>query len=56
MEKSVTPETREKLKSMGHTIDEAEDFGTSQILIRNSDGTFSGATDPRCAGQAAGTR
>jgi gamma-glutamyltranspeptidase/glutathione hydrolase len=56
MEKSVAPETREKLKSMGHAIDEAEDFGTSQILIRNSDGSFSGATDPRCAGQAAGTR
>jgi gamma-glutamyltranspeptidase/glutathione hydrolase len=32
-----------------------EDFGTSQILILNSDGTFSGATDPRCVGQAAGT-
>ena len=56
MEKSVPPETREKLKSMGHTIDEAEDFGTSQILILNSDRTFSGATDPRCAGRAAGTR
>ena len=56
MEKSIPSETREKLKSMGHAIDEAEDFGTSQILIRNSDGSFSGATDPRCAGQAAGTR
>jgi gamma-glutamyltranspeptidase/glutathione hydrolase len=56
MERSVSPETREKLKSMGHTIDEAEDFGTSQILILNLDRTISGATDPRCAGQAAGTR
>jgi gamma-glutamyltranspeptidase/glutathione hydrolase len=56
MEKSIPSETREILKSMGHTIDEAEDFGTSQILIRNSDGSFSGATDPRCAGQSAGTR
>ena len=56
MEKSVPPETREKLKSMGHAIDDAEDFGTSQILIQNSDGSFSGATDPRCVGQAAGTR
>ena len=56
MEKSISSETREKLKSMGHAIDEAEDFGTSQILIRNSDGSFSGATDPRCSGQAAGTR
>jgi gamma-glutamyltranspeptidase/glutathione hydrolase len=56
MEKSIPSETREKLKSMGHAIDEAEDFGTSQILIRNSDGSFSGATDPRCAGQASGTR
>jgi gamma-glutamyltranspeptidase len=56
MEKSIPSETREKLKSMGHAIDEAEDFGTSQILIRNSDGSFSGATDPRCSGQAAGTR
>jgi gamma-glutamyltranspeptidase/glutathione hydrolase len=55
MEKSVSAETREKLKSMGHVIDDAEDFGTSQILILNSDGTFSGATDPRCVGQAAGT-
>jgi gamma-glutamyltranspeptidase/glutathione hydrolase len=56
MEKSIPAETREKLKAMGHTIDDAEDFGTSQILIQNSDGSFSGATDPRCAGQAAGTR
>jgi len=56
MEKSIRAETREKLKSMGHTIDDAEDFGTSQILIQNSDGSFSGATDPRCVGQAAGTR
>jgi len=56
MEKSIPAETREKLKTMGHTIDEAEDFGTSQILIQNSDGSFSGATDPRCVGQAAGTR
>jgi len=56
MEKSIPSETREKLKSMGHTIDDAEDFGTSQILIRNPDGSFSGATDPRCVGQAAGTR
>ena len=56
MEKSVSAETREKLKTMGHTIDDAEDFGTSQILILNSDGSFSGATDPRCVGQAAGTR
>jgi len=56
MEKSIPAETREKMKSMGHTIDEAEDFGTSQILIQNSDGSFSGATDPRCVGQAAGTR
>ncbi len=56
MEKSIPAETRVKLKSMSHTIDDAEDFGTSQILIRNSDGSFSGATDPRCVGQAAGTR
>jgi len=56
MEKSIPAETREKLKSMGHTIDDAEDFGTSQILIRNSDGSFLGATDPRCVGQSAGTR
>ena len=56
MEKSIPAETREKLKAMGHTIDDAEDFGTSQILIQNSDGSFSGATDPRCVGQAAGTR
>jgi gamma-glutamyltranspeptidase/glutathione hydrolase len=56
MEKLIPAETREKLKAMGHMIDEAEDFGTSQILIRNSDGSFSGATDPRCVGQAAGTR
>ena len=56
MEKSIPAETREKLKTMGHTIDDAEDFGTSQILIQNSDGSFSGATDPRCVGQAAGTR
>jgi len=56
MEKSIPAETREKLKTMGHTIDEAEDFGTSQILIQNSDGSFSGATDPRCVGRAAGTR
>jgi gamma-glutamyltranspeptidase/glutathione hydrolase len=56
MEKSIPAETREKLKSMGHVIDNAEDFGTSQILIRNSDGSFSGATDPRCVGQSAGTR
>jgi gamma-glutamyltranspeptidase/glutathione hydrolase len=56
MEKSIPAETREKLKAMGHTIDETEDFGTSQILIQNSDGSFSGATDPRCVGQAAGTR
>ena len=56
MEKSIPAETRAKLKTMGHTIDDAEDFGTSQILIQNSDGSFSGATDPRCAGQAAGTR
>jgi gamma-glutamyltranspeptidase/glutathione hydrolase len=56
MEKSVPPETREKLKSMGHAIDDAEDFGTSQILFLNSDGSFSGATDPRCVGQAVGTK
>jgi gamma-glutamyltranspeptidase/glutathione hydrolase len=56
MEKSISSETREKLKSMGHSIDDADDFGTSQILIRNLDGSFSGASDPRCAGQAAGTR
>jgi gamma-glutamyltranspeptidase/glutathione hydrolase len=56
MEKSVSAEPREKLKSMGHTIDDAEDFGTSQILILNSNGTFSGATDPRCVGEASGTR
>jgi gamma-glutamyltranspeptidase/glutathione hydrolase len=55
MEKSVSADTREKLKSIGHAIDDAGDFGTSQILILNSDGTFSGATDPRCVGQAAGT-
>jgi gamma-glutamyltranspeptidase/glutathione hydrolase len=56
MEKSIPAETRVKLKAMAHTIDETEDFGTSQILIQNSDGSFSGATDPRCVGQAAGTR
>jgi len=56
MEKSIRAETREKLKAMGHTIEDAEDFGTSQILIQDSDGSFSGATDPRCVGQAAGTR
>ncbi len=56
MERSIPAETREKLKSMGHTIDDAEDFGTSQVMMQNSDGSFSGATDPRCVGQAAGTR
>jgi len=56
MQKSVPANTGEKLKSMGHSIDDADDFGTSQILIRNSDGSFSGATDPRCEGQAVGTR
>jgi len=56
MEKSIPAETREKVKSMGHAIDDAEDFGTSQILIRKPDGSFSGATDPRCVGQSEGTK
>jgi len=56
MEKSVPGEVKEKLKAMGHELKEEDSFGFSQILIRKPDGSFDGATDPRCLGLAAGTR
>ena len=55
IEKSVPTEVKEKLKAMGHQLAEEDNFGFSQILIRKSDGTFDGASDPRCVGQAKGT-
>ena len=56
IEKAVPAEVKEKLKAMGHQLAEEDNFGFSQILIRNPDGTFDGASDPRCVGLAAGTR
>ena len=56
IEKAVSSETKEKLKSMGHQLAEEDNFGFSQILIRNPDGSFAGASDPRCVGLAKGTR
>ena len=56
IEKSVPAETKEKLKAMGHQLAEEDNFGFSQILIRNPDGSFAGASDPRCVGLAKGTR
>ncbi|NCZ97290.1 gamma-glutamyltransferase, partial [bacterium] len=56
MEKSVSTNVKDKLKAMGHQLAEEDSFGFSQILIRNPDGSFDGASDPRCVGLAAGTR
>ena len=56
IEKAVPTKVKEKLKAMGHQLKEEDSFGFSQILIRNPDGSFDGATDPRCVGLAAGTR
>ncbi len=56
IEKSVPEDVKAKLRSMGHQLKEEETFGFSQILMRKPDGSFDGATDPRCVGLAAGTR
>ena len=56
IEKTVPAEVKEKLQAMGHQLKEEDSFGFSQILIRNPDGSFDGATDPRCVGLAAGTQ
>jgi len=55
IEKTVPDETKKKLRAMGHSLTEEESFGFSQILIRDPDGSFAGASDPRCVGLAAGT-
>ncbi|NDD57315.1 MAG: gamma-glutamyltransferase, partial [Verrucomicrobia bacterium] len=56
MEKAVPEEVKKKLQAMGHQLKEEESFGFTQILVRNPDGSFDGATDPRCVGLAAGTQ
>jgi len=56
IEKAVPDEVKQKLEAMGHQLKEEENFGFCQVLIRNPDGSFDGATDPRCVGLAAGTR
>jgi gamma-glutamyltranspeptidase/glutathione hydrolase len=56
IEKSVPADVKAKLKAMGHQLKEEDNFGFSQILIRKPNGSFDGATDPRCVGLAAGTR
>ena len=56
IEMTVPADVKEKLQSMGHQLKEEDSFGFSQILVRKPDGSFDGASDPRCVGLAAGTR
>ena len=58
LECSAAAELRGGLAALGHQIakagDPAMDFGAGQFIVRNGEGSYIAATDPRRDGQAAG--
>ncbi len=56
IERGFPQAEREKLRALGHTLDEVSEFGAAQIIaIDPESGSMSGASDPRVPGLAAGT-
>jgi gamma-glutamyltranspeptidase/glutathione hydrolase len=45
----------DQLRALGHEVLVVDTFGAAQMVRRNADGSFSGASDPRIPGLAAGT-
>lgn len=52
VEKGITPDTREKLKSMGHNIEETERIGSAHSIMKIGNYYF-GFSDPRRPGSLA---
>jgi gamma-glutamyltranspeptidase/glutathione hydrolase len=54
VEPDIPPAVRAALVARGHVLDERRSIGVSQIVARDDDGEFTGASDPREGGGAAG--
>ena len=59
LEASASPQLRAGLLALGHQMesipDSYMDFGAGQFIVRNDDGSYVAASDPRRDGQAAAT-
>jgi gamma-glutamyltranspeptidase/glutathione hydrolase len=53
-EEGMVPKLVEGWKARGHTVDQISTAGRSQAIIINPAGQFTGVSDPRVAGKAAG--
>jgi gamma-glutamyltranspeptidase/glutathione hydrolase len=53
VEPGIPPAVRAALLARGHVLDDRRTIGVSQIVAREADGTFTGASDPRGGGGAA---
>lgn len=54
IERGVPAGTRAELEKRGHKLNVVGSIGVTQALARATDGTFTGAADPRAHGSAAG--
>lgn len=55
IERGFPDSIRDELAKMGHQLETVDRFGACQIIARDSEGRFTGASDPRVPGLAAGT-
>ena len=55
IERGFPADVRRELVEMGHKLETVDRFGVCQIIARDASGRFTGASDPRVPGLAAGT-
>ena len=54
IENTFPPDLLSGLRKLGHKLDTEPPVGATQAIVRKSDGTFVGASEPRLPGKAAG--
>lgn len=55
IERGFSEPVLEELRTYGYEIEAVDQFGACQIIARDKEGNFTGASDPRVPGLAAGT-
>lgn len=55
VEPEVAPEVRQALEALGHTVQVRPGFSSTQAVIRDPSGLYTGGSDPRKGGRPAGS-
>jgi gamma-glutamyltranspeptidase/glutathione hydrolase len=54
IENTFPPDVMHSLEKLGHQLDPEPPAGATQAIMRRTDGTFVGASEPRLSGKAEG--